>query len=181
MYKMLRKLTKLLERMRKANDDQNWSECVSSAQLVIDMDKNAHSFISKGKSAICMCQSKAKNTKDAISACEEVLKQNPNDADALYYRAQAYIVDELLDKAQQDCQKAHEVENSQRTSECIDKINKLIKQSKKRDYYKILGVKRSADKKAIIKAYRKMAHVWHPGKYRLQLIELSLSLYIYVC
>ncbi|RNA37582.1 dnaJ -like protein, partial [Brachionus plicatilis] len=34
-----------------------------------------------------------------------------------------------------------------------------------RDYYKILGVKRSADKATIMKAYRKMAHKWHPDKY----------------
>lgn len=44
-------------------------------------------------------------------------------------------------------------------------MNKLIKQSKKRDYYKILGVKRSADKNQILKAYRKLAHKWHPDKY----------------
>lgn len=67
--------------------------------------------------------------------------------------------------AQADCQKAHELENSQRTHECIDRVNKLIKQSKKRDYYKILGVKRSADKNQILKAYRKLAHKWHPDKY----------------
>ena len=166
---MLRKLTKLLERMRKANEEQNWAECVSSAESVIAMDKNAHNFIQKGRSFVCACQSKAKNTKQAVDACSEVLRQNANDADALYYRAQAYIVDELLDKAQQDCQRAHELENSQRTGECIDKINKLIKQSKKRDYYKILGVKRSADKNAILKAYRKMAHKWHPGTFIINL------------
>jgi DnaJ homolog subfamily C member 3 len=41
----------------------------------------------------------------------------------------------------------------------------LIKQSKKRDYYKILGIKRNADKKAINKAYRKLAQEWHPDKF----------------
>ncbi len=66
------------------------------------------------------------------------------------------------------------METSQRTSECIEKINKLLRQSKKRDYYKILGVKRTADKKAITKAYRKLAHQWHPGN--LTLINLDQSL-----
>lgn len=164
-YKNLRKLTKSIEKMKKAHDEQRYDECITAAKSVINQDPNSHSFKLKGQSFICSCNSKAKNIKQAIESCSEVLKSNPNDAEALFNRAQAYIVDEELEKAQQDCQKAHEHENSQRTHECMDKINKLIKQSKKRDYYKILGVKRSADKSAIMKAYRKLAHKWHPDRY----------------
>ena len=42
------------------------------------------------------------------------------------------------------------------------KAQKLQKQAGKRDYYKILGVKRSATKKQISKAYKKLALEWHP-------------------
>uniref|UniRef100_A0A8R1E0Y3 J domain-containing protein n=1 Tax=Caenorhabditis japonica TaxID=281687 RepID=A0A8R1E0Y3_CAEJA len=35
----------------------------------------------------------------------------------------------------------------------------------KRDYYKILGVKRSATKREITKAYRKAAQKWHPDNF----------------
>ncbi len=164
-YKNLRKLTKSMEKMRKASEENRYDECVTAAQAVINQDSKSQMFQLKGKSFVCSCQSKAKNAKEALEACSDILSVNPNDADALYYRAQAYIADEMLDKAQHDCQKAHEIENSQRTHECIDKINKLIKQSKKRDYYKILGVKRTADKNAILKAYRKLAIKWHPDKY----------------
>jgi hypothetical protein len=71
-----------------------------------------------------------------------VLKQNPQDADALYYRAQVYFNEERLEEALADCNKAHETDDSQRIHECIQKAQKLIKQRSKRDYYKILGVKR---------------------------------------
>jgi DnaJ family protein C protein 3 len=42
----------------------------------------------------------------------------------------------------------------------------LLKQSKKRDYYKILGVRRNANKQQINKAYRKLAQQWHPDNFR---------------
>jgi DnaJ family protein C protein 3 len=39
-----------------------------------------------------------------------------------------------------------------------------LKQSKTKDYYKILGVPRSANDAAIKRAYRKLALEWHPDK-----------------
>ena len=39
-----------------------------------------------------------------------------------------------------------------------------LKKSKRKDYYKILGVDRSANEEEIKKGYRKRALVHHPGK-----------------
>ena len=44
------------------------------------------------------------------------------------------------------------------------KAQKLQKQAG--DYYKILGVKRSATKNEIRKAYKKLALMWHPDKFQ---------------
>lgn len=52
-----------------------------------------------------------------------------------------------------------------RAKEGYSRAQKLKKQSKKRDYYKILGVPRSASKKEIMRAYRKLASKWHPDQY----------------
>ena len=164
-YKSLRKLTKSMENMKRASEEQRFDECVAAAKQVIAQDPNSSVYKLKGEAFVCSCQSKAKNVKEAESACSSILKVTPNDADALYYRAQAYIVDEQLDAALSDCQKAHEQEQGHRTQECIEKVNKLLRQSKKRDYYKILGVKRSADNAAIMKAYRKLAKKWHPDMF----------------
>src|SRR5699024_10535134 len=53
-----------------------------------------------------------------------------------------------------------------RAKEGFNKAERLKKQSKKRDYYKILNVSRSASKKEIVKAYRKLASKWHPDQYQ---------------
>lgn len=45
-------------------------------------------------------------------------------------------------------------ESFTRAKEGMQKVQKLQKQAKKRDYYKILGVKKNANKREIVKAYR---------------------------
>jgi len=165
LYKKLKKLVKLIERMKKSSDEQRFDECVNAAKQIIESDRDAANFKHKAESFICSCNSKAKNSKEAIEACTNLLRQFANDVEALLNRAQAYFVEERLEEAQHDCSKALESEDSQRTRECLERAQKLIKQSKKRDYYKILGVKRSASKKDIIKAYRKQAQEWHPDKF----------------
>ena len=45
-------------------------------------------------------------------------------------------------------------EDLQRAKEGIQRAQKLQKQAKKRDYYKILGVRRSASKKEINKVWK---------------------------
>ena len=83
--------------MRKSHDENNYADCVSTAQTIIDQHPNSMSFYTKCQSYICACQSKAKNTAEAIEACSELLRKLPNDAETLYNRAQAYIVDEQLE------------------------------------------------------------------------------------
>ena len=66
-----------------------------------------------------------------------------------------------------DFRKALELdENFQRAKEGLERAQKRQKQAQKRDYYKILGVKRNARKKEINKVYRKLAQKWHPDNFQ---------------
>ena len=56
-------------------------------------------------------------------------------------------------------------ENSQRLKDVKNRYEKMLKQSLRRDYYKILGLPRNCDKKQINKAYRSLAQQWHPDKF----------------
>jgi hypothetical protein len=46
----------------------------------------------------------------------------------------------------------------------LQKAQRLLKQAKKKDYYKVLGISRDADSRTIKKAYRKAAMLAHPDK-----------------
>ena len=96
-YKSLRKLTKFIDNMKKSHDEQRYDECITSAQQVFNHDAEAHTFRLKAQSYMCSCYSKAKKTKEAIDVCTLLIKNNPNDAESLYNRAQAYIADELYE------------------------------------------------------------------------------------
>merc|ERR1739844_858812 len=60
-----------------------------------------------------------------------------------------------------------EFEPNDRQKETQQKLKKAeiaLKQSKEKNYYKILGIPRTADKKTIKSSYRKLALEWHPDK-----------------
>ena len=84
--------------MKKSHDEQRYDECLTSADQVFNHDNEAFTFRSKAQSYMCACNSKAKKTKEAIDICSLLIKNNPNDGESYYNRAQAYIADELYEQ-----------------------------------------------------------------------------------
>merc|ERR1739838_274892 len=57
----------------------------------------------------------------------------------------------------------------------LKQAQKMLKQSKKKDYYKILGVPRNARKQDIVKAYRKKARTHHPDNFKNEKIFIDIA------
>lgn len=165
-YKIVKKLVKLLNSVQENINKNAYEECINKANQILKMEPTAQVFVLRAKSHLCHCNSKAGFEKEAIKKCSDVLKLDPNNVDALCDRGEAYIKASQFNEAVKDYQQAQGIDGeSRRVQEGLEKAQKILKQSNRRDYYKILGVRRNADKRTIMKAYRKLAVKWHPDKY----------------
>lgn len=99
--------------------------------------------------------------------CSLALDIQDDDVDALVYRGQVLLNKKDFEASVRDLEKANEVSGGQnhKVRQLLLQAHQKLKQSKKKDYYKILEVPPNADSREIKKAYRKKAHEWHPDKY----------------
>ncbi|CBQ72374.1 related to DnaJ homolog subfamily C member 3 [Sporisorium reilianum SRZ2] len=114
----------------------------------------------------CKAYTELNDMDKAMPFCELVLARDPDNVEAVLARAELALQHEKYDEAVRDLTKAFDA--SGRTDRAIhaklQTAQKRLKLSQSKDYYKVLGVKRSDDLGTIKKAYRKMARENHPDK-----------------
>ncbi|PHZ12279.1 protein prenylyltransferase [Rhizopus microsporus ATCC 52813] len=115
----------------------------------------------------CQLSAEQKDSERIDTWCSAILKINPDHPDALAHLGELKLNNNDFEGAVHDLEKAYEASGQQdhRIRQLLNKAQQLLRQSKKRDYYKILDVSRDADPRTIKKAYRKKAYEWHPDKY----------------
>lgn len=165
-YKKMKKLNKQMTTAQDLINRGEYEEALSKLKQALKTESRIPSLVGALRRQMCHCHLKLQNPNDAIRQCNEALKLDENDVDALCDRAEANILNEQYDEAVNDYQKAKNInENLHKVQEGLERALRLQKQSKKRDYYKILGLKRTATKREIMKSYRKLAVQWHPDHY----------------
>ncbi|CAG9862864.1 unnamed protein product [Phyllotreta striolata] len=165
-YKKIKKIEKFLSEAEASIESKEYSQCIDYANKVLKNEADAQSIIYEAKRLLCSCYSLDEQSSEAITACSEALTYN-EDPNVYCDRAEAYLNSEMYDDAIRDYKSALEINSHfDRAKEGLSKAENRQKQAEKRDYYKILEVKRSASKREITKAYRKMAQKWHPDNYQ---------------
>ncbi|XP_013148655.1 PREDICTED: dnaJ homolog subfamily C member 3 [Papilio polytes] len=164
-YKKVRQVDKLVSTCEQASEARQYARCVDSASKLLKIEDEVTLVVFEANRWLCSCHAKEEQHAAAVAACGAALALQ-RDARVLCDRGDALLGLEMYDDAIQSYKQALELEEGlQRAKDGLSRAQKLQKQAEQRDYYKILGVKRSASKQEIIKAYRKAAQKWHPDNY----------------
>ncbi|KAF4549755.1 DnaJ domain-containing protein 4 [Elsinoe fawcettii] len=122
----------------------------------------------------CEAYTEMNNHKKAAPYCTEALTFNPNCLPALIGKATREIENDDFEEAIRTLNTAKEAHSQDRkVNELYQKAQTLLKRSKQKDYYKILGVTRDADERDIKRAYRKLTVKFHPDKASQQGISVE--------
>lgn len=107
--------------------------------------------------------------KKAAPYCAESIQLVPNSLHGLLYQAQTQLDEDKFEEAVRTLNTAREHHpHSQEVQSLMNKAQALLKRSKQKDYYKVLGVSRDADDRTLKRAYRQLVKQHHPDKAHAQ-------------
>nr|CAD7398666.1 unnamed protein product [Timema poppensis] len=102
---------------------------------------------------------------ESVADCTNALKLDETYLKALLRRAKCYMDLNDFDEAVRDYEKALKMDKSRENKRLLQEAKLSLKKSKRKDYYKILGIDKNASTDDIKKAYRKRALVHHPDRH----------------
>uniref|UniRef100_A0A7N6AJC7 J domain-containing protein n=1 Tax=Anabas testudineus TaxID=64144 RepID=A0A7N6AJC7_ANATE len=101
----------------------------------------------------------------AIEDCTSAIKLDDTYIKAYLRRAQCYMDTEQYEEAVRDYEKVYQTEKTSDHKHLLKMAQLELKKSKRKDYYKVLGVGKNATDDEIKKAYRKRALMHHPDRH----------------
>uniref|UniRef100_A0A069DZ51 Putative dsrna-activated protein kinase inhibitor p58 n=1 Tax=Panstrongylus megistus TaxID=65343 RepID=A0A069DZ51_9HEMI len=164
-YKKAKALKQKKEEGNEAFKANKNTEAYNLYSEALNIDPNNTSTNAKLYFNRATVSSKLGRLNEAISDCSSALKLDPNYLKALLRRAKCYMELQQYEEAIKDYEKAVSMESSREMKKLLADAKLELKKSKRKDYYKILGVDKNASTEDIKKAYRKRALVHHPDRH----------------
>ncbi|XP_049786503.1 dnaJ homolog subfamily C member 7 [Schistocerca cancellata] len=109
--------------------------------------------------------SKLGRLNESVADCTAALSLDPNYLKALLRRAKNYMELGEYEDAVRDYENVCKMDKSRENRRLLQEAKLALKKSKRKDYYKILGIDKNASTDEIKKAYRKRALVHHPDRH----------------
>jgi DnaJ family protein C protein 7 len=164
-YKRAKALRQKKEEGNEVFKSGRLSEAYNLYSEALKIDPNNKSTNAKlffNRATVC---SKLGRLNEAVADCSSALNLDENYLKALLRRAKCYMELGDFDEAVRDYEKALKMDNSRENKRLLQEAKLALKKSKRKDYYKILGVDKNASTDEVKKAYRKRALVHHPDRH----------------
>ncbi|KAI9050166.1 hypothetical protein LZ554_006307 [Drepanopeziza brunnea f. sp. 'monogermtubi'] len=168
--KYLRMVQKLDRMKGEGNADYKagrWQAAMDKYSEALEVDPLNKGTNSKLLQNRALCRNRLKDYNGAIEDCERAISLDPSYTKAKKTKAAALGQSGNWEAAVRELKELQESDPSDGSiAKDLRNAELELKKSKRKDYYKILGVEKDADETQIKKAYRKAAIIHHPDKNR---------------
>jgi DnaJ family protein C protein 3 len=165
-HKAIKALEKKKKKGQDAFDKGDFQGAVEVWLAALSMEPTHDAFNRPLQLQLAKAYSRLGQHNNAISTIQNQIEENET-LEALWALGEAQQAADQYEEAVRTFNRALEIATDDMKQEAKQKLqqaNVALKQSKEKNYYKILGLSRNSDKKEIKKAYRELALKWHPDK-----------------
>ena len=167
-YRQVKAVVKAREGGEQALQQGRWADAVQAYEAGLAADGATHVWLKEALPHLARAHWRrgAAFFDSAVAAARRAVTQVDDSlAEAHFVLAEVALAREEYEEAAREAKAAHERDRgSGEYQATMQRCEAALKQSKTKDYYKILGVPRNAGQAEIRKAYRRLALEWHPDK-----------------
>ena len=139
-YRTIKKIQTHETKATKAQGKRDWEGAVKHWLAMIAVDPEHPVYIFKAAVELAKAYKELKQYENGKIALEDILRRDENHAPALHQLGLILLDMELFEEAVQKCKRAAEIDNGNGAyQDGLKRAEAALKQSKQKDYYKILG------------------------------------------
>jgi len=170
LYKKIKQVKELREsgssKFSLGRYDEAKSDYMQCLLIVTGGDMDNITIQSKLHFNIALITLKQNKLDESLAACSKAIELNSKYLKAIIHRAKVYVQKEMYDDAVHDYEAALRIDPTLRQLKReLQETKTAAKRAKRKDYYKILNVDKSATEDEIKKAYKKRALLHHPDRH----------------